>query len=253
MIVERFVRGDEHRLLVVGGQVVAAARGEAAIGHRRRPLDASRELIDTPAQQRPAPRRRRGLPARRDRLHEPTPSCSSSWSARASTPDSVPPAGQRVLIQRNGNVAFDCHRPGPSRGRRTPPRWPRASSASTSPASTWWPRTSRSPLAGAGRRHRRSQRRPRPADAPEAGHRRSRARWAAPSSTTCSPRRGAAAASRRRRRRHAGTAVIARLVGLLLQPERPARRPGLRRRPVPRPPPRRARRLRQLGSRRSAC
>ena len=28
VMVERFVRGHEHRLLVVGGQVVAAARGE---------------------------------------------------------------------------------------------------------------------------------------------------------------------------------------------------------------------------------
>ena len=27
-MVERFIRGHEHRLLVVGGQVVAAARGE---------------------------------------------------------------------------------------------------------------------------------------------------------------------------------------------------------------------------------
>eukprot|EP01038_Epipyxis_sp_PR26KG_P013431 gene13431-18008_t len=29
-VVERYVRGPEHRLLVVGGRVVAAARGEAA-------------------------------------------------------------------------------------------------------------------------------------------------------------------------------------------------------------------------------
>ncbi len=28
VMVERFIRGDEHRLLVVGGKVVAAARGE---------------------------------------------------------------------------------------------------------------------------------------------------------------------------------------------------------------------------------
>ena len=29
MIVERYIKGDEHRLLVVGGKVVAAARGES--------------------------------------------------------------------------------------------------------------------------------------------------------------------------------------------------------------------------------
>ena len=38
VIVERFIRGDEHRLLVVGGQVVAAARGEIATRDRRRQL-----------------------------------------------------------------------------------------------------------------------------------------------------------------------------------------------------------------------
>ncbi len=30
MIVERYIAGDEHRLLVVGSKVVAAARGEIA-------------------------------------------------------------------------------------------------------------------------------------------------------------------------------------------------------------------------------
>src|SRR3546814_8069334 len=30
VVVERFVRGDEHRILVVGGRMVAAARGDAA-------------------------------------------------------------------------------------------------------------------------------------------------------------------------------------------------------------------------------
>ena len=32
VMVERFIRGNEHRLLVVGGQVVAAARGEIITG-----------------------------------------------------------------------------------------------------------------------------------------------------------------------------------------------------------------------------
>jgi cyanophycin synthetase len=37
VLVERFMRGDEHRLLVVGGRVVAASRGETAsvVGRRQ--------------------------------------------------------------------------------------------------------------------------------------------------------------------------------------------------------------------------
>ena len=44
-IVERFVRGNEHRLLVVGGRVAAAARGESAcvVGDGRSTIV---ELID---------------------------------------------------------------------------------------------------------------------------------------------------------------------------------------------------------------
>jgi cyanophycin synthetase len=45
VMVERFIPGDEHRLLVVGGKVVAAARGESPV----RPATAARrvtELVD---------------------------------------------------------------------------------------------------------------------------------------------------------------------------------------------------------------
>jgi cyanophycin synthetase len=46
VIVERYIRGSEHRLLVVGGKLAAAARGEIAkvIGDGRSTID---ELIDS--------------------------------------------------------------------------------------------------------------------------------------------------------------------------------------------------------------
>jgi cyanophycin synthetase len=66
VIVERYVRGSEHRLLVIGGKLAAAARGETArvVGDGRSTID---ELIDLPDQLRPAPRCRRGIPARHHR------------------------------------------------------------------------------------------------------------------------------------------------------------------------------------------
>ncbi len=46
VMVERFIPGDEHRMLVVGGKVVAAARARR-VGHRRWPQSTVDELIDS--------------------------------------------------------------------------------------------------------------------------------------------------------------------------------------------------------------
>ena len=106
VVVERWVRGDEHRLLVVGGEVVAAARGEAAwiTGDGRRTV---RELIDLQLNSDP----RRGLsedhPLSRILIEEDDV-VQADLQRRGLTADSVPAAGRRVLIQRNGNVSIDC-------------------------------------------------------------------------------------------------------------------------------------------------
>ena len=106
VIVERYVRGDEHRLLVVGGKVVAAARGEAAwvTGDGRSTV---RELIDRQINSDP----RRGVtedfPLNRIVI-EQDDVVQADLRRMGLTPDSVPAAGRRVLIQRNGNVAIDC-------------------------------------------------------------------------------------------------------------------------------------------------
>lgn len=106
VMVERFIPGDEHRLLVVGGKVVAAARGELVSitgnGH-----SSVLELIDAQLNSDP----RRG--------HEeeyPLEVIDLATDAKAQLElkrqdldaHAVPAAGRQVVVQRNGNVAVDC-------------------------------------------------------------------------------------------------------------------------------------------------
>ncbi len=103
VIVERFIPGDEHRLLVVGGKLVAAARGESAwvTGNGR---DSILALID--AQLNADPRRGRTEDAPLNPVRIDT-AARIELANQGFEPESVPPEGVRVLIQRNGNVAFD--------------------------------------------------------------------------------------------------------------------------------------------------
>jgi len=105
VIVEKFIPGNEHRMLVVGKHVVAAARGEAiwVVGDGVSNID---QLTDD--QINSDPRRGTGedFP-----LNAMLPSKSGEiileLERAGLTPESVPPKDQKVLIQRNGNVAFD--------------------------------------------------------------------------------------------------------------------------------------------------
>lgn len=105
VIVERFVTGDEHRLLVVGGKVVAAARGEAAwvTGDGKSDVLA---LVDAQINSDP----RRGLtedfPLNRIIISE-DPAVVLELKRQGLAPTDVPVEGRRVLIQPNGNVAID--------------------------------------------------------------------------------------------------------------------------------------------------
>jgi len=105
VIVERFVRGNEHRLLVVGGRLVAAARGESAsvTGDGRATVT---ELINDQINTDP----RRGT-TDADPLNvillDGDATVRFEILRQGFKPDSIPPKGQQVLIQRNGNVAFD--------------------------------------------------------------------------------------------------------------------------------------------------
>ena len=103
VIVERFVPGNEHRLLVVGGRMVAAARGDAAsvTGDGRSTVN---ELIEL--QLNADPRRGTGedCPLNPVRIDS---AARLELARQGLDPDAVPEAGRPVLIQRNGNVAID--------------------------------------------------------------------------------------------------------------------------------------------------
>ena len=105
VIVEKYIPGNEHRLLVVGKKMVAAAAGESlwVTGDGSHNID---ELTDL--QINTDPRRGSGEDSPLNAL---MPSKSGEiileLERAGFTAASVPAAGQQVLIQRNGNVKFD--------------------------------------------------------------------------------------------------------------------------------------------------
>lgn len=103
VVVERFIQGDEHRLLVVGGRMVAAARGDAAtvVGDGVSTVD---ELIDSQLNSDPRRGREEGQPLNPIRLDS---AARLELRRQGLEPDSVPVEGAQVLIQRNGNVSID--------------------------------------------------------------------------------------------------------------------------------------------------
>jgi cyanophycin synthetase len=103
VMVERFISGSEHRLLVVGGRMVAAARGDAAsvIGDGRSTV---RELIDTQLNTNLLRGVEEDFPLNPVRLDS---AVRLELSRQDLSPDSVPAQGRQVLIQRNGNVSRD--------------------------------------------------------------------------------------------------------------------------------------------------
>jgi cyanophycin synthetase len=106
VIVERFIPGDEHRLLVVGGRVVAAARGESLwiVGNGR---DTVVQLIDDQLNSDPRRGDAEEFPLETIVLDR-EPAMRLLLERQGLHADSIPTAGQRVLVQRNGNVAIDC-------------------------------------------------------------------------------------------------------------------------------------------------
>lgn len=105
VMVERYVRGNEHRLLVIGGRLAAAAKGEQAsvIGDGKSTIA---ELID--AQLNSDPRRGEAEEFPLDVVNLASNAVPRMEVQRQGyTADSVPPEGKSVLIVRNGNVAID--------------------------------------------------------------------------------------------------------------------------------------------------
>ncbi len=106
VIVERYIPGDEHRLLVVAGQVVAAARGETAwvTGDGRQSVA---QLVEAHLNNDPRRGETEDHPLGRIDVREDG-SIVADLRRQGLGADDVPAAGRRVLIQRNGNVAIDC-------------------------------------------------------------------------------------------------------------------------------------------------
>jgi cyanophycin synthetase len=104
VLVERFIRGYEHRLLVVAGRMVAAARGDLAfvIGDGRQTIQ---QLIDSQLNASPLRGSAEDSPLNPVRIDT---AARLELARQGLDGTSVLPAGQRVLIQRNGNVAIDC-------------------------------------------------------------------------------------------------------------------------------------------------
>jgi len=104
VLVERFIRGNEHRLLIVGGKLAAAARGEPifVVGDGTSTIS---QLIDVVNMD----------PRRGDLEEHPLnpvildrePAARLELERQGLTANSVPPNGKKVLLLRNGNVAID--------------------------------------------------------------------------------------------------------------------------------------------------
>ena len=104
VIVERFIQGQEHRLLVIGGKLIAAARGEIAsiTGDGTHTIS---QLVDLQLNIDP----RRGTteehPLNRIRIDS---AAKLELARQGYTADDIPTANASIIVQRIGNVAFDC-------------------------------------------------------------------------------------------------------------------------------------------------
>jgi len=103
VLVEQHATGSPHRLLVIGGRLVAAARGESesVVGDSRRTI---RELVDEV-----------NLDPRRGENYTDLLSVLKvddgaliELRKQGYTPESVPGLGVRVLVQRVGDLTIDC-------------------------------------------------------------------------------------------------------------------------------------------------
>jgi cyanophycin synthetase len=104
VLVERFIAGFEHRLLIVGGKLIAAARGQYACvtGDGKSGI---RTLIESQLNADPLRGREEDLPLNYIKLDSVV---ELEIARQGLSWESIPALGQTVVIQRNGNVAIDC-------------------------------------------------------------------------------------------------------------------------------------------------
>jgi cyanophycin synthetase len=102
-LVERYIAGTEHRLLIVGGRLIAATRGDSVsvIGDG---VSTIAELIESQINSDPRRGSTEDHPLNLIRLDS---AAQMEIAHQGYQRDSVVPTGIKVLIQRNGNHAFD--------------------------------------------------------------------------------------------------------------------------------------------------
>lgn len=105
VIVEKFIPGSEHRVLVVAGKVQAVARGELieVVGDGKSDIQ---KLIDEQINTDPRRGEAEEFPLE-PIVFSSNPLALLEVQRQGFEPESVPRAGQRVLIQRNGNASED--------------------------------------------------------------------------------------------------------------------------------------------------
>jgi cyanophycin synthetase len=103
VIVERSIPGSEHRLLIIGGKMVAANRGDVVkvIGDGKSTV---RELVDIQINSDPRRGSSENHPLSNIRIDS---AARIELSRQKLEADSIPAEGREVLIQRNANHEFD--------------------------------------------------------------------------------------------------------------------------------------------------
>ena len=105
VLVEKFIEGEAHRLLVVGKRVVAATRGkkQTVTGDGRSTV---LQLIDQQINSDPRCGDAEEFPLE-PLILDKEPIAQLELTRQGYTGESVPPAGQVVLIRRHGDLAYD--------------------------------------------------------------------------------------------------------------------------------------------------
>jgi len=105
VLVEKYIEGEAHRLLVVGKRVVAATRGkmQTVTGDGRATI---RQLIASQINSDPRCGVEEEFPLE-PLVLDKEPIAQLELARQGFTGESVPPAGQTVLIRRHGDLAYD--------------------------------------------------------------------------------------------------------------------------------------------------
>ncbi len=106
VIVERYVEGQAYRLLVVGNRMVAASRGKT-ITVQGNGQSTVLQLIEDQINSDPRCGFEAEFPLSPIRLHR-EPIVQLELQRQGYTGESVPPAGQTVLLKPHGDLAYDC-------------------------------------------------------------------------------------------------------------------------------------------------